>query len=441
MRALPRVRACRQKNDPHPKGQPGAWRSCSAWSASLSSRASAVSSSVRRSACCSRRSSSALAHRDARSATAGAEAATRRLEAAPDASSAPDTSHADGRADCANSSGSSGRSRGRVTARPSRCTSASHCSERAARSRCRRASRRLSIAQSPRSWPGSSAAIRSRAPASSSCSSAPRSSRNTPRTTACSRSSCASSRSRSAPSHCSIVGWRLREKRAVYGQLLQGGGIAGPVSHRVCGDAALPPAAVHARFRVAGSRRSRGAVLAVAQNALALAVIGTAGGFLAPILVSTGSGNYVALFTYYAILNLGVFAVAWFRTWRVLNVLGFVFTFTITGLWRANVVPGADLLDGRRIPDPVLPDVRRGLGAELRAAGAQPEGLRLRLAGVRLAGRRIHLARDDDRAHRVRTGVERARARRVLSAARLDSVRDASRDASVCSSKRSPRSA
>jgi uncharacterized membrane protein len=53
-------------------------------------------------------------------------------------------------------------------------------------------------------------------------------------------------------------------------------------------------------------------------------------------MVSTGSGNHVALFTYYAILNLGVFAVAWFRTWRVLNVLGFLFTFTITGLWRAS---------------------------------------------------------------------------------------------------------
>ena len=78
------------------------------------------------------------------------------------------------------------------------------------------------------------------------------------------------------------------------------------------------------------------AILAVGQNALSLAVIGTAGGFLAPIMVSTGSGNYVALFSYYAVLNLGVFAVAWFRTWRVLNVLGFVFTFTITGLWRAS---------------------------------------------------------------------------------------------------------
>ena len=163
------------------------------------------------------------------------------------------------------------------------------------------------------------------------------------RTTACSRSSCASSGSRSAPSYCSIIGWRLREKRAVYGQLLQGGGIAGLYLTVFAATRLyhlLPP---HARFRVARSRRCRGRCIGGAQNALALAVIGTAGGFLAPILVSTGSGNYVALFTYYAILNLGVFAVAWFRTWRVLNVLGFVFTFSITALWRANSYQDANL--------------------------------------------------------------------------------------------------
>jgi uncharacterized membrane protein len=140
-----------------------------------------------------------------------------------------------------------------------------------------------------------------------------------------------------------IVGWRLRESRAIYAQLLQGGGIAGlylTVFAATRLYQLLPPTL---SFGLLAVIALAAAVLAVAQNALALAVIGTAGGFLAPILVSTGSGNYVALFTYYALLNLGVFAVAWFKTWRVLNVLGFLFTFTITGLWRANSYQPADL--------------------------------------------------------------------------------------------------
>jgi uncharacterized membrane protein len=41
----------------------------------------------------------------------------------------------------------------------------------------------------------------------------------------------------------------------------------------------------------------------------------------------------VILFGYYAFLNLGLFLVAWFRSWRVLNVTGFVFTFVIATVW------------------------------------------------------------------------------------------------------------
>lgn len=74
-------------------------------------------------------------------------------------------------------------------------------------------------------------------------------------------------------------------------------------------------------------------MLAVLQDALALAVLAIVGGFVAPILVSTGSGNHVALFSYYAVLNCAIFAIAWVRAWRALNLLGFVFTFGIGTAW------------------------------------------------------------------------------------------------------------
>jgi uncharacterized membrane protein len=131
------------------------------------------------------------------------------------------------------------------------------------------------------------------------------------------------------------LGWRLRAQRRMYAQILQGGGIAGLyltvfAATRLYG--LLPPGFSLPLLIVIALAS---AVLAVSQRALALAVIGFAGGFLAPVLLSTGGGNHVALFSYYTVLNLGVFAVAWFRAWRVLNLVGFVFTFTITGAWRA----------------------------------------------------------------------------------------------------------
>jgi uncharacterized membrane protein len=140
-----------------------------------------------------------------------------------------------------------------------------------------------------------------------------------------------------------IVGWRLRERRAGFAELLQGGGIAGLYLTVFAATKLFQLLPLGLAFALMVVIALAAAILAVGQNALSLAVIGTAGGFLAPILVSTGSGNHVALFAYYAVLNLGVFAVAWFRTWRMLNVLGFVFTFTITGLWRASGYEANDL--------------------------------------------------------------------------------------------------
>jgi uncharacterized membrane protein len=141
-----------------------------------------------------------------------------------------------------------------------------------------------------------------------------------------------------------IIGWRLREQRAGFAELLQGGGIAGLYLTVFAATKLFDLLPLGLAFGLMVVIALAAAILAVGQNALSLAVIGTAGGFLAPILVSTGSGNHVALFAYYAVLNLGVFAVAWFRTWRVLNVLGLVFTFTITGLWRVNGYEANDLL-------------------------------------------------------------------------------------------------
>jgi uncharacterized membrane protein len=74
----------------------------------------------------------------------------------------------------------------------------------------------------------------------------------------------------------------------------------------------------------------------VLQDTAALAVLAFIGGYLAPVLISTGSGDHVALFSYYAVLNLAVLGVAWFRPWRALNLVGFLFTFIIGAAWGAK---------------------------------------------------------------------------------------------------------
>lgn len=130
-----------------------------------------------------------------------------------------------------------------------------------------------------------------------------------------------------------VVGWRLRERRRGYALSLQGAGIA-VLYLTVLGAMRLygmiPPTAA---FVVLALVAVFAAVLAVAQDALALAVIAAGGGFLAPVLVSTGQGSHITLFGYYLVLNAGLVLIAWQRAWRVLNVLGFAFTFVIGAAW------------------------------------------------------------------------------------------------------------
>ena len=78
------------------------------------------------------------------------------------------------------------------------------------------------------------------------------------------------------------------------------------------------------------------AALAVLQNSQSLAILGASGGFLAPILTSTGGGSHVMLFSYYAVLNAGILTIAWYRSWRPLNLVGFAFTFGIGAAWGAR---------------------------------------------------------------------------------------------------------
>jgi len=67
-----------------------------------------------------------------------------------------------------------------------------------------------------------------------------------------------------------------------------------------------------------------------------LAILGLIGGFLTPILLSTGRANHLALLSYMTILNLGIFAIAFFKRWHILTSLGFVATYLLYTGWHLN---------------------------------------------------------------------------------------------------------
>ncbi|MDH4584280.1 DUF2339 domain-containing protein [Pseudomonas sp. BN415] len=129
------------------------------------------------------------------------------------------------------------------------------------------------------------------------------------------------------------LGWWLRRRNPNYGLMLQGAGIAVLYLTVFAAMRLHPLLDPTMAFGLLVTVTLFSAILAVAQDALGLAAVAALGGFAAPILTSSGSGNHVALFSYFALLNAGIFAIAWFKAWRLLNLIGFVGTFGIGFAW------------------------------------------------------------------------------------------------------------
>ncbi len=75
--------------------------------------------------------------------------------------------------------------------------------------------------------------------------------------------------------------------------------------------------------------------LSVRTNSMLIAIIGIIGAFLTPVLLKTPDPNLTAFFSYLLMLNLGILGIAHYKQWRLLNYLGFIFTYALFyGAWQ-----------------------------------------------------------------------------------------------------------
>jgi len=125
------------------------------------------------------------------------------------------------------------------------------------------------------------------------------------------------------------AGFRLRERRPGYALTLQGAGVAILYLTVFAALRLYGLVSPLAAFALLVAVCALSALLALLQDARALALIGAVGGFATPLLVSTGHGDHVVLFGYYTVLNVGILGIAWKLDWRLLNLAGFGITFGI----------------------------------------------------------------------------------------------------------------
>jgi uncharacterized membrane protein len=130
-----------------------------------------------------------------------------------------------------------------------------------------------------------------------------------------------------------LLGWFLRLRRPDYALVVQGAGIG------VLYLTTLAAIRLHGLidpalgFTFLFAVTVLGAALAILQDAAVLAIIAAIEGFLAPALVSTGASHPLGLFSYLAVLNIGVALIAWFKAWRPLNLIAFIGTATLASAW------------------------------------------------------------------------------------------------------------
>jgi uncharacterized membrane protein len=130
-----------------------------------------------------------------------------------------------------------------------------------------------------------------------------------------------------------LLGWRLRDREDSYGLILQGAGVGVLYLTTLAGMKLHPLIPAEAGFAIFIGVAVFTVLLAVLQDSLALAAAASLGGFAAPVLASTGGGSHVALFSYLTLLNLAIVAIAWFKAWRLLNLIGFFCTLSLAVAW------------------------------------------------------------------------------------------------------------
>ena len=141
-------------------------------------------------------------------------------------------------------------------------------------------------------------------------------------------------------SGCVLIGFAhyIRNSYRSFSSVLVGGGLtvfyftiafAFHQYHLLSQDASFIIMVVITAFAVA---------LSVLYDRMELAILAAVGGFITPFLVSTGTDNYIALFTYLCILNSGLMVLAWFKRWPAINTIALFFTVIIFGSWLLNRV-------------------------------------------------------------------------------------------------------
>ncbi|MDR3346806.1 MAG: DUF2339 domain-containing protein, partial [Campylobacteraceae bacterium] len=132
------------------------------------------------------------------------------------------------------------------------------------------------------------------------------------------------------------IGWRFRNSKKLYSLILQGGGVGVLYLSIFAAFKLYALIPVAAAFVLLVVICALSVIFAILQNAISLSILAFVGAYLSPVLLSSGRGEHIILFCYYTLISLALVAISRWRSWRVLNLIGFLFTVVVVGSWYDN---------------------------------------------------------------------------------------------------------
>ena len=132
-----------------------------------------------------------------------------------------------------------------------------------------------------------------------------------------------------------LIGWGeyLKKKYKVYSQGLVGGGVAILYLSIFAAAAYYEIIFAEAGYFLTVVVTIFAIILSVRYDAPAIATLGFVGGFLNPLVISSGDIEQIPTLTYIALLDLGILTLAYFKDWKFLNFFAFIATAFIFLFW------------------------------------------------------------------------------------------------------------
>lgn len=130
-----------------------------------------------------------------------------------------------------------------------------------------------------------------------------------------------------------VTGHFLRKNYTVFSSIITGGGIAVLYFTTTIAFREYQIFSQSSAFLVTCLITILSIALSYYYKSEILIIFSLFGGFLAPLIISTGQSNFLFLFTYLSVLNVGMLIVAYLKHWKSIGWISFLFTSTYLFFW------------------------------------------------------------------------------------------------------------